>query len=374
MVMAAMDPSHVKAFVPQMLKVLERLRVRWSGFAARGATLDLQAELMRYTVDVVAGLAFGSDVDTIGSDEDVIQRHLNHIFPALSRRVFASFPYWRWIRLPADRALERAVREVNAAIERFVLDARARLAREPWRRDKPQDLLEAMIVAAENEAGGSREEREADIAGNVFVLLVAGEDTTANTLAWLLEFLHRHPEAMRKAREEVLRVAPDSRALTLEQVGGLRYVEACIHEAMRLKPVAPLVSAQAVAETTVGDVRIDAGTFVVGVMRHDPTSAEHFPDPDRFDPDRWLASEGGTANAGSPHRVSMPFGAGPRLCPGRYLALTEMKMLLAMLLARFEIVSVGTDDGQPAQELFAFAMGPLGLRMRLAARSTAERG
>ena len=368
MVMAALDPTHVKAFVPTLLTVTERLRVRWDGAARRGALLDLQSELMRYTVDVIAGLAFGSDVNTIGSDEDVIQRHLNHIFPAISRRVVASLPYWRWIRLPADRALERAVREVNAAIAGFVADARRRLEAEPERRQRPRDLLEAMIVAAEAEPGDSRAD---DIAGNVFIMLVAGEDTTANTLAWLLDFLFRHPDLLARARAEVLRVAPDHRRFTLEQIGDLEFVDACIQETMRLKPVAPLLAGQAVAESVVGDVVIDPGTFVVGLMRHDATDAKHFPDPLRFDPDRWLGGDARTPDARSPHRVSMPFGAGPRLCPGRYLALVEMKMLIAMLLANFEIESVGTVDGRPARERFAFAMGPMGLRMRLAPRTAA---
>jgi len=61
----------------------------------------------------------------------------------------------------------------------------------------------------------------------------------------------------------------------------------------------------------------------------------------------------------------MPFGAGSRLCPGRYLALLEMKMAIAMLLRRFSIDRVGTANGKPTRELFAFAMGPVGLRMKL---------
>ena len=64
----------------------------------------------------------------------------------------------------------------------------------------------------------------------------------------------------------------------------------------------------------------------------------------------------------------MPFGAGPRLCPGRYLALLEMKMAIAMLLGGFAIERVGTRDGTPARERFAFAMGPVGLEMRLGRR------
>jgi cytochrome P450 len=369
MVMAALDPSHVKAFMPTLLNVTERLRVRWRSAGVRGATLDLQPELMRYTVDVIAGLAFGSDVNTIGSDEDVIQRHLNLIFPAISRRVLASFPYWRWIRLPADRALERAVREVNAAIAGFIREAHHRLQAEPERVRQPRDLLEAMILAAQSEPGGTRSD---DIAANVFMMLVAGEDTTANTLAWLLDFLFRHPELLARARAEAMRVAPDHRGSSIEQLGDLAFIDACIQETMRLKPVAPLLGGEATARSIVGDVAIDAGTIVVGIMRNDAIDSKNFPEPMRFNPDRWLGGDAASPNARSIHRVSMPFGAGPRMCPGRYLALVEMKMLIAMLLANFEIDFVGTSDGQPPRELFAFAMGPVGLRMRLSPRKSAR--
>ena len=146
-------------------------------------------------------------------------------------------------------------------------------------------------------------------------------------------------------------------------------VEACIHETMRLKPVAPLLPSQANRDTTIGDVEVPANTFVIGVMRHDSLDARYFPEPGKFDPDRWLADTARAPNAKSTTRVSMPFGAGPRLCPGRYLAMLEMKMAMAMLLGSFRIEHVGTRDGKPARELFAFAMGPAGLRMKLARSS-----
>ena len=362
MVMAAMDPGHVKAFFPSLKTVVQRLEGRWNKAADAGAVIDLQADLMRYTVDAIAGLAFGAEVNTLESDDDVIQRHLNHIFPALARRSLAALPYWHWVRLPADRRLDRSVREVKAAIDGFIADARPRLRDAPALRERPRNLLEAMIVAADAE-GSEVDDR--DIAGNVFVALVAGEDTTANTLAWLFDFLHRHPEALRRAREEVQRVAPDAAAFTLEQMADLPYVQACIDETMRLKPVAPLLPSQANVDTTVGEVAVPAHTFVVGVMRTDPLQERYFPRPTSFEPERWLAATAEAPKARSTTRVSMPFGAGPRLCPGRYLALLEMKMAVAMLLGRFELQRVGTRDGQPARERFAFAMGPVGLEMTL---------
>ena len=105
-------------------------------------------------------------------------------------------------------------------------------------------------------------------------------------------------------------------------------------------------------------------------MRRDSVSDEHVPRAAAFEPERWLAAGVGGAAvlAGSARRISMPFGAGPRICPGRYLALLEMKMAMATLLGRFELDSVDTPDGQIAQEKLAFAMAPVGLTMRLRAQ------
>jgi cytochrome P450 len=197
-------------------------------------------------------------------------------------------------------------------------------------------------------------------------MLLAGEDTTANTLAWLLHLLHRHPEALARARDEVRRVAGTVDAFTPERLAGLDYLEACIHETMRLKPVAPFLVVEALREATIGDVRIEPGTLVWCVMRDDSVSASHFEQPDAFDPQRWLS--GGNADAGRAKRVSMPFGAGPRTCPGRYLALLEMKMALAMLLGSFDIESVDVPGGRggDVEERMSFTMVPVGLKMRLA--------
>ena len=365
MVMAGLDPGHVRSYFPTLATVARRLDHRWRHAARSGATIDLQADLMRYTVDAIAGLAFGADVNTLGSDEDVIQRHLNGIFPALYRRTLSVVRHWRYVRLPSDRALERSVHEVKTAIEGFIAQARARLQADPELRSRPRNLLDAMIVAAD-EGGSGLDDR--DVAGNVLIMLLAGEDTTANTLAWMVDLLHRHPEALQRARDEVLRLAPDPGAWTPEQIGALDYVEACTHETMRLKPVAPLLPVQAVADTSVAGITVPAETLITGLMRHDAVDARHFGEPHAFRPERWLDKGGSGAAPTSAKRVSMPFGAGPRICPGRYLALMEMKLAIAMLLGGFEIESVRTVDGSPPRERLTFSMAPEGLRLRLRER------
>ena len=366
MVMAAFDPGHVKAYFPAIAMVVQRLRGRWSKAARSGTPIDLQADLMRFTVDTIAGLAFGADINTLESDEDVIQRHLDKILPAIHKRTFSSVPYWRYVRLPADRRLDRSIVEVKAAIEGFIARARACIEADPARRDHPHNLLEAMIAAADRGDSGLDDR---DVAGNVLTMLLAGEDTTANTLTWMIYLLKRNPKALESARGEVLRVVGDPTAMTPEQIGALDYVEACAHETMRLKPAAPLLAVQAVVDTTVADVRVPARTIVFGVMRHDGMSDRHVPDPTAFLPERWLPEGVPTKIESSAKRVSMPFGAGPRICPGRYLALLEMKVAMATLLGHFDLQSVETPDGKEPRELLGFMMAPVGLRMRLGERT-----
>jgi cytochrome P450 len=199
------------------------------------------------------------------------------------------------------------------------------------------------------------------VAGNVLTMLLAGEDTTANTVSWMIYLLQRHPACLARAREEVRRLAPDAAHFTIEQMDSLDYLGACASEAMRLKPVAPFLPVEALRDTVIGDIAVPAGTLVWCVMRHDTMSEVHFPDAQAFQPERWLADSGEANNK----RASMPFGAGLRTCPGRYLALLEIKIAMAMLLGSFDIAGVDTPDGGEAQELMGFVMSPIGLSMRL---------
>jgi len=366
MVMAGFDPAHVKAYFPALQRVAQRLATRWQQAAERGGVIDLQADLMRYTVDTIAGLAFGSEVNTLQSDEDVIQNHLNQLFPAIFKRVYASLPTWRFFPSADDRRLVRNVAEVNAAVDGFVAQARLRLQSDPSLREHPRNLLEAMLVAADEPGSGIDDKQ---VAGNVLTMLLAGEDTTANTVAWMIHLLWRHPAALATATEEVRRVCGDAVAPTQEQIAQLDFVEACAHETMRLKPVAPQMAVQALRATTLGDVIIPEGMVVFVLMRRDAVSESNVPNAAAFEPKRWLGEGGPGQAANAAKRISMPFGAGPRICPGRYLALLEMKMAMATLLGRFDIVSVDTPDGGEARESLSVTMAPVGLTMRVRLRT-----
>lgn len=366
MVMASFSPSHVRAYFPSLVKVMLRLRERWQAAAASKQTITLQADLMRFTVDAISGLAFGKDINTLQAGDDVIQRHLDKLLPNVFKRAFAPIPIWRFYKRPIDRELEASVAVINTKLEEFVAQARTRLRDEPLQSEQPpRNLLEAMIIAADQPDSGLG---DSQVVGNVLTMLLAGEDTTANTLAWMVHLLKLNPHTLRRLQEEVRTLAPDPTQFTMELMDSLPYLDACASETMRLKPVAPFMPLMALRESQVGDVMVQRGDVVLGLLRAGSVGESLFANPQAFMPERWLG-DAQTPLKPEAKRAAMPFGSGPRMCPGRYLALLEMKIAMAMLLSSFEIDAVDTPDGQPAAELMAFTMNPVGLTMRLSLKT-----
>ena len=101
-------------------------------------------DLKRYAVDITGALAFGEDPNTLERGSGVIQEHLEQIFPMLMARVNAPFPYWRYLRLPSDRRLDRSLVAVHAYVDGTISTARARMRDEPA--DAPRNLLEANVA------------------------------------------------------------------------------------------------------------------------------------------------------------------------------------------------------------------------------------
>jgi cytochrome P450/nitrite reductase/ring-hydroxylating ferredoxin subunit len=365
LVMEALAQRHLRGFYPQLRLVGERLQRRWGRFAdqGEGATLDIVEELKRFTVDVTTLVAFGHDVNTIEQGEDVIQRKLGLIFPEFNRRVFSLLPIWRLIRLPRDRRLDRAIAEVRAWLEELVARERARLRAEPELAQKPGNLLQAMLSVHDDDG---RPFSEQLIFGNLMTILLGGEDTTANTLAWIIHELCQAPVDVAEVRREADEIL--GRAAVAADFGAtqqLSWAGAVMQEALRLHPVGPFMMFDAKVDTTIGDVLVPKGTRVAVLVRPASASEQHFQDPQRFVPSRWL-TPAPLVHDSSAH---FPFGSGPRMCAGRSLAVLEAKLLVSMLYKNFEVERVGTANA--VREKFAFSMTPAGLAIRLRRRAMA---
>ncbi len=149
----------------------------------------------------------------------------------------------------------------------------------------------------------------------------------------------------------------------LDAADALVYLDAVTNEAMRLKSVSPVLAVEPNFDVQLDGVQIPKGTVLSLLTREaglqqGGDSAAHI-----FDPDRWLNG----ASAASHHQAGfMPFGSGPRLCPGRRLALMEVKSALAMLCRNFSIFQA--DGASDVDEVFAFSMLPGNLRVALSRR------
>lgn len=359
--MEALSHRHLRGFYPTLRAVMGRLLERWRGQAESGAALDFAEECKRFTVDVTTALVLGYDINTIGQGEDVVQRQLEQIFPAFNRRLFALLPTWRWIRRPADRALDRALARLHQWLGGLLAEARARMAADPDRAERPANFLESMLAARDAEG---RPFSDRVILGNAITMLVAGEDTTAYTLAWAVHQLSDASSAVARLRAEAEAVlGAEPLPADLEAVNRLGYAEAVANETMRLRPVAPLLLFEANHDAVVGDLAVPRGTWVALLTRPPGMEARHFADPMAFRPERWLEEAPDLAHERAAH---IPFGSGPRICPGRTLALVEMRALLAMLYRNFEVHRVG--PAAAVGEQWAFTMAPAGLRVRLTPR------
>jgi cytochrome P450 len=357
LIMHALASTNFRAFFPTMQAITERLRCRWQRAAQAGDIVQMTEDLVRYTVDVTTALSFGEDPNTIDEPGDLIQDHLARIFPMINSRINAPVPLWRFIKLPRDRHFERSLLAVSQHIDGLISRARQRMHDRPA--DAPRNLLEAMLKAAGEPGSGITDPM---IAANVMTLLLAGEDTTAHTLAWTLSFLCS--DAPLQAR---LQAAADDALGTarvcakFEDLSKLDLFEATAHEATRLKPIVPVIYLEPLVDVVLGDVAIPNGTPLFFVLRPAMLDERYFGRPGEFLPERWSTGH----EAVLPHdaRAYAQFGAGPRVCPGRHLAGVELRLVLSMLARNFTVEP--TVETASAKELLNFTMMPSAMPVRL---------
>jgi cytochrome P450/nitrite reductase/ring-hydroxylating ferredoxin subunit len=342
-------------------KVAGRLKTRWDRSASAGETLDVVEELKRFAVDVTMLIVFGHDVNTVEQGDDVIQGELGVILPAINRRLFALIPTWRYVQTRSDRRLNRAFVNVRAWLGGLLAEARIRLKTELERTQKPSNFVEAMVTASDENGKPFSDDV---IMSNLLTMLVAGEDTIAFTVAWAIHHLCDNPRWASEIRREADEVLGASIVAGSHDVASrLVCAGAVASETMRLRPVVPISFHDANVDTSLDQYFVPKRTTVAPLLRPAAVDPANFFDPSAFRPERWLE------DSIRPHNVSayMPFGTGPRMCPGRSLALLEMKTLLSMLYKNFDVDRVGASAD--VSELFrGLTMAPAGLSVRLRSR------
>jgi cytochrome P450 len=365
LVMRALTPEVIHNFFPTLAAMTERLRHRWQDAAAADNAIDVLRDLKAYTLDVTIALAMGRDIDALEHEDNPLQRDIEFSFNRIARRLTMPFAYWRYFKLPVDRDADARTERIRQVASGFVALARKRLEDNTDLRLKPSNLLEALVAARDEPGSGFS---DSNVIGNAVTMVFAGEDTTSNTIAWLLYFLARWPPAAARAAAEADEALADAKVPDdLRKLDRLPYIEAATREAMRLKPVAPFLALEANREIAIENTSIPKGTLIILLLRHSAERNTEWEQPGEFRPERWLSPQEPEVAAGDSSRKLFPFGGGPRFCPGRYLAMAEIKMVMAMLVKNFRLELI--ENAPPVEEHFTFNMTPGSLPVRLKSRT-----
>jgi cytochrome P450 len=201
--------------------------------------------------------------------------------------------------------------------------AQRRAAHVPGKRN---DIMSLLFDARDEDGQGLTDQ---ELRNELLTLVLAGHETTANTIAWAFERLLRHPEAYDRLRAET------------RSENGAEYVDATIHETMRVRPVVPVIGRRATVPWRFGDVVAPEGSrILVGIVltHHRP---DLYPDPFQFDPDRFLGVKPSTT-------AWLPFGGGTRRCLGAALAMEEMRIVLSEIARRTDLAVTDEAPERPA--------------------------
>jgi cytochrome P450 len=218
------------------------------------------------------------------------------------------------------------------------------------------------LLAAQDHEGGTGGLSDRQVRDEAMTLLLAGHETTANALTWTWYLLSQSPDVEVRVHEEIDRVL-DGRLPTAADMSRLPLVERVVTEAMRLYPPAWIVGRRAIGEYSIGDYSVPPRAMIFMspyVMQRD---ARFFPDPERFNPDRWTPA----FRASLPKFAYFPFGGGARQCIGEHFAWMELVLLVATVAQKWQLRLV---PGHPVvpQPLITLRARH-GLKMKVAARA-----
>ncbi len=289
-----------------MREVAERELDGWP----RGRTFQLWPHMQSVTLEVIMRAVFGMQ-EGAGLDRlrSVLESTLHWATRKSQLFLLAALGPRRVERLPSfRRALE--------PVDRLLFELIAERRRDPAL-DERDDIL-SLLLQARHEDGSPMSDEE--LRDELMTLLVAGHETTATALSWALERLVRHPDKLERLREEA-------------NAGGDEYTDAVTKEALRLRPVLPIVVRRLTEPYEIGGYTLPAGVTVAPCIYLVHRNPSVYPDPAAFRPERFLEQPAGTY-------TWIPFGGGVRRCIGGSFAVFEMKTVLAAIAGRISLTAV----------------------------------
>jgi len=335
LVQPAFHQERIAAYTEVMVAYTERMLASWKD----GQGLDVHEAMMRLTLDIVAKTLFDTDVSREAED---VGAALQFLMGKFMRQAAFAFLLPASIPIPTTRRLRRAVGQLDKVIYEIIHRRRASGT-------MSGDLLSVLLQAQDDEGLGMTDRQLHD---EIMTLFLAGHETTANALSWTWLLLGQHSEVEEKLVEELRRVL-GGRAPTASVLPRLTYTEMVLREAMRLYPPVWVIGRRALAPFRMGNYELPAETNVVMSQLITHRDAKYFPEPERFDPDRWRPND--PRNLSLPRFAYFPFGGGPRVCIGAGFSMMEAVLLLATIAQNFKLTLV---PGQTIEKLPSVTLRP----------------
>ncbi|XP_017046931.1 probable cytochrome P450 6d5 [Drosophila ficusphila] len=308
--------------------------------------LEIKGFMATYAIDIIATTIFGLDIDSFADPnnefqaiskklnrknfEDIIRGAASFLYPGLEK----FFVRIGWKQEATERMRELShrtvdLREKNNIVRKDLLQLLLQL------RNQGKVNTDDSVWSAESSQNGVKSISKDLIAGQLFLFYVAGYETTASTISFTLYELTQNPEVMEKAKEDVRNaIEKNGGKLTYDAVSDMKYLEACVLETARKYPALPLLNRICTQDYPVPDSKlvIKKGTPIIISLIGMQRDAEYFPDPLRYQPERYLDE-----NKDFNQAAYMPFGEGPRMCIGARMGKVNVKLAIAKILTNFDL-------------------------------------
>jgi enediyne biosynthesis protein E7 len=320
LVQPAFHRNIIAAWMPHLHAATRALAEKWAVAAATGTAVNVTQDMSEATLEVVLRVLFGDDLARLADGPD------GNPFALLTDDTERNLAFAYKFRQLGRLILGEVERRRRDAVQH-------------------NDILSHLISVRDRQTGAPMDDRQ--LQDEVMTLIIAGHETTASALNWFWYLLSRAPDVAARLHTEL-----DSTGFERPGYGDLEHLpftRRAIEETLRLYPPGWLLTRRSISAEAIGGFSLPAGTDVLIspylVQRH----PEFWPDPDRFDPDRFLPPSVAARN----RFAYLPFGLGPRACIGEHLALVEMQTHVAMLVRRFdlELVTGQTIELEPQVNL-----------------------
>jgi cytochrome P450 len=314
----AFHRQRIAAYGATMASYAANRRDRWHA----GQLIDAHREMMGLTLAIVGKTLFDADVEHEAGE---IGEALTTTFESLNIWFFLPFgELLERLPLPTTLRFRKARARLDATIYRLIEERRRSGA-------DHGDLLSMLLLAQDTEGDGGRM-TDLQLRDEAMTIFLAGHETTANALTWTWYLLSQHPDIEARFHAEI-DSALGGRVPNVEDMPRLPYTRMVLAESMRLYPPAWTVGRRALAPFDVRGYTVPARSIILLCQHLMHRDARWFPDPARFDPDRWAPDR----QAERPRFSYFPFGGGPRVCIGEQFAWMEGVLLLATIAQRWQL-------------------------------------